>query len=62
MQYPIVARNEYSRPTAVMLSHVYGAKDIVTAIKAAKVIITQYGVSGEADLGNRHMLPVACAC
>ena len=48
LQYPVVPRNEGSRPTAVMLSHVYGAKDIVTAIKAAKVIISQYGVSGEA--------------
>ena len=53
MQYPVVPRNEYSRPTAVMLSHVYGAKDIVTAIKAAQVIITQYGVSGEISCRHR---------
>ncbi len=58
MQYPVVPRNEYSRPTAVMLSHVYGAKDIVTAIKAAQVIISQYGVSGETSSRHRRVLPV----
>ena len=58
MQYPVVPRNEYSQPTAVMLSHVYGAKDIVTAIKAAQVIITQYGVSGEISCRHRRLLHV----
>ena len=47
MQYPYAARRESSRPTAVMLSHLYGAKDIVTAIRAARLIITQYGVYGK---------------
>jgi len=42
MQYLVAPRDEYSRPTAVMLRHVYGAKDM-TAIKAAQVIISQYG-------------------
>ena len=62
MQYPVVPRNEYSRPTAVMLSHVYGAKDIVTAIKAAQVIISQYGVSGKSSCHHTCLLFVAHAC
>ncbi len=62
LQYPVVPRNEYSRPTAVMLSHVYGAKDIVTAIKAAQVIISQYGVSGEISCRHRRLLHVHACC
>eukprot|EP00163_Fabomonas_tropica_P032433 TRINITY_DN812_c0_g2_i14.p1 TRINITY_DN812_c0_g2~~TRINITY_DN812_c0_g2_i14.p1 ORF type:complete len:4409 (+),score=1027.50 TRINITY_DN812_c0_g2_i14:338-13564(+) len=33
------------RPTAVMLSHVYGLKDIKTAIMAAKVIVHDFKIS-----------------
>lgn len=36
---------EAPRPTAVMLSHVYALKDIMTAIAAAAVIVHDYGVT-----------------
>ena len=36
--------NEAPEPTASMLSHVYALKDIVTAIRAAAIIVHDYGI------------------
>ena len=45
--YPLLQDKEAPAPTAVMLSHVYALKDIITAIKAADIIVHDYGVNGK---------------
>lgn len=45
-QYPMNTNPAPPRPTTVMLSHVYPLKDILTAIKAASVIVKTYHVEG----------------
>jgi hypothetical protein len=46
-QYPINTAARPARPTTVMLSHVYPLKDIVSAIRAAAIIVHRYHVTGE---------------
>ena len=43
--YPLLQSGEAERPTASMLSHVYALKDIVTAIRAAAIIVHDYKIS-----------------
>jgi len=45
-QYPVNLNPPPPRPTTVMLSHVYPLKDIVSAIRAAAVIVHKYHVTG----------------
>ena len=45
-QYPISTTARPPRPTTVMLSHVYPLKDIVSAIRAAAIIVHTYHVTG----------------
>ncbi|KAI8469609.1 MAG: hypothetical protein J3K34DRAFT_276064 [Monoraphidium minutum] len=42
--YPCLQDNEAPEPTASMLSHVYALKDIMSAIRAAAIIVHDYGV------------------
>jgi hypothetical protein len=42
--HPMPQDNEAPEPTAAMLSHVYALKDIISAIKAAAIIVHDYGV------------------
>ena len=46
LQYKSVERVLSERPTAVMMAHVNPLKDIVTAIRAAKLIVEEYKVTG----------------
>lgn len=46
LQYKTVDRVLAERPTVVMMAHVNPLKDIVTAIRAAKLIVEEYGVTG----------------
>lgn len=41
---PRAQEGEAPRPTASMLSHVYALKDIMSAIRAAAIIVHDYGV------------------
>lgn len=45
-QYPVSTAPRPPRPTTVMLSHVYPLKDIVSAIRAAAIIVHEYHVTG----------------
>ena len=45
-QYKSVDRVLAERPTVVMMAHVNPLKDIVTAIRAAKLIVEEYKVTG----------------
>lgn len=45
-QYKTVERVLADRPTVVMMAHINPLKDIVTAIRAAKIIVEEYKVTG----------------
>ena len=57
-QYPISTTARPPRPTTVMLSHVYPLKDIVSAIRAAAIIVHRYHISGDTRAATKP--PVAC--
>lgn len=46
LQYKTVERVLAKRPTVVMMAHINPLKDIVTAIRAAKIIVEEYKVAG----------------
>ena len=46
LQYKSVDRVLAERPTVVMMAHINPLKDIVTAIRAAKLIVEEYKVTG----------------
>ena len=46
LQYKTVERVLADRPTVVMMAHINPLKDIVTAIRAAKIIVEVYKVAG----------------
>jgi len=46
LQYKTVDRVLAERPTVVMMAHINPLKDIVTAIRAAKLIVEEYKVTG----------------
>ena len=46
LQYKTVERVLADRPTVVMMAHINPLKDIVTAIRAAKIIVEEYKVAG----------------
>lgn len=46
VQYKAVERVLADRPTVVMMAHVNPLKDIVTAIRAAKIIVEEYKIAG----------------
>lgn len=51
------------RPTTVMLSHVYPLKDILTAIRAAAIIVKTYNITGENNHSGRdHPEPSRTFC
>ncbi len=52
-QYPCNTAAPPPRPTTVMLSHVYPLKDILTAIRAAAVIVQTYHVAGATRRARR---------
>ena len=43
--YPLLQSAEAPKPTAAMLSHVYALKDILTAIRAAAIIVHDYQIT-----------------
>ena len=45
-RYPCNTKAAPTRPTTVMLSHVYPLKDIMSAIKAAAIIVHEYKITG----------------
>lgn len=49
-QYPVNPAARPPRPTTVMLSHVYPLKDIVSAIRAAAIIVHHYHVTGRGHI------------
>ncbi len=55
LQYKTVDRVLAERPTVVMMAHINPLKDIVTAIRAAKLIVEEYKVTGVL-----HYTPVFC--
>jgi hypothetical protein len=63
-QYPISTTARPPRPTTVMLSHVYPLKDIVSAIRAAAIIVHHYHISGDNPDSARvtRRLPAAHGC
>lgn len=44
-RFSVDRENEDSKPTAVMLSHVYELKGVLDAIRAASVIVNQYHIT-----------------
>ncbi|KAL0026270.1 hypothetical protein WJX77_007445 [Trebouxia sp. C0004] len=61
--YKTVDRVLAERPTVVMMAHINPLKDIVTAIRAAKLIVEEYKVTGYQLLvyGNKRQDEVYCA-
>lgn len=60
LQYKSVDRVLAERPTVVMMAHVNPLKDIVTAIRAAKLIVEEYKVTG--TLPIRTLQPDSLFC
>ena len=44
-RFRVLRHNELEPPTAVMLSHVYELKGVKDAIKAAAIIVQEYGIT-----------------
>ena len=44
-RFRVMRDNEAQKPTAVMLSHVYELKGVKDAIKAAAIIVNDYGIN-----------------
>ena len=59
-QYPISTAPRPPRPTTVMLSHVYPLKDIVSAIRAAAIIVHTYHVAGVTCFNHCHASVPGC--
>ncbi len=59
LQYKTVDRVLAERPTVVMMAHINPLKDIVTAIRAAKLIVEEYKVTGVPHYINQSIY-VSC--
>ncbi len=57
LQYKTVERVLAERPTVVMMAHINPLKDIVTAIRAAKLIVEEYKVTGVLHCTALSFLP-----
>lgn len=62
MQYKSVDRVLAERPTVVMMAHINPLKDIVTAIRAAKLIVEEYKVTGMPVKHYTHSSFIICLC
>lgn len=61
-QYKTVERVLADRPTVVMMAHINPLKDIVTAIRAAKIIVEEYNVAGMVPCCYLSQLTCLDAC
>lgn len=61
LQYKTVERVLSDRPTVVMMAHINPLKDIVTAIRAAKIIVEVYKVAGMLRCSFSLYMPVTPA-
>jgi len=60
LQYKTVDRVLAERPTVVMMAHINPLKDIVTAIRAAKLIVEEYKVTGVPHCTVNQSIYISC--